>query len=183
MRQGVTFRFSFVQLSAINMQGPVLYQALYEELVVHIFMVGIISELVHYSSWHTWVFLFPLTTFRISSISYSFKCKRLAVGARNGQVAVYDLKQGKTQMLNAHSHPVTVLLFSDDGKLLATYSYGDSRLCVWQVKCVHNRNKSLKFNVGIIQINTLHSTVNYYLSKITFFWHGCVLTWYVPHPQ
>lgn len=37
------------------------------------------------------------------------------------------------QMLNAHSHPVTVLMFSEDGKLLATYAYGDSTLSVWQV--------------------------------------------------
>ena len=37
------------------------------------------------------------------------------------------------QMLNAHTHPVTVLMFSEDGKLLATYAYGDSTLSVWQV--------------------------------------------------
>ena len=62
------------------------------------------------------------------------------MGARSGQVGIYDLKQGKTQMLNAHSHPVTVLLFSDDGRMLATYAYGDSTLTVWQVccTCVYN---------------------------------------------
>ena len=36
-------------------------------------------------------------------------------------------------MLNAHSHSVTVLVFSDDGKMLATYAYGDSKVIVWQV--------------------------------------------------
>ena len=36
-------------------------------------------------------------------------------------------------MLNAHNHPVTVLMFSEDGKMLATYAYGDSALSVWQV--------------------------------------------------
>ena len=55
------------------------------------------------------------------------------MGARSGQVGIYDLRQGKTQMLNAHSHPVTVLLFSDDGRMLATYAYGDSTLSIWQV--------------------------------------------------
>ena len=70
------------------------------------------------------------------NISYSPKTKRLAVGTRSGQVGIYDLKQGKTQMLNAHSHAVTVLLFSDDGKMLATYAYGDSTLSVWQV-CIY----------------------------------------------
>ena len=38
------------------------------------------------------------------------------------------------QMINAYSHSVSVLTFSDDGKLLATYSYGDSKLQVWQVR-------------------------------------------------
>lgn len=70
---------------------------------------------------------------RIPNISYSLKSKRLAVGARNGQVAIYDLKAGRTQMLNAHTHAVTVLHFSEDGKLLATYAYADSVLNVWQV--------------------------------------------------
>ena len=51
-------------------------------------------------------------------------------------MGVYDLKQGRTQMLNAHSHPVTVLTFSDDGKMLATYAYADSLLSVWQVSYI-----------------------------------------------
>ena len=96
------------------------------------------------------------------NISYSIKTKRLAVGARSGnpplpppsfslsmlpllsnpilltigQVGIYDLKQSRVQMLNAHSHSVTVLLFSDDGKLLATYAYGDSKVIVWQVSFI-----------------------------------------------
>ena len=67
-------------------------------------------------------------------MSYTVKTKRLAVGARSGQVGVYDLKQRKTNMVNAHNHPVTVLCFSEDGKLLATYSYGDSTLSIWHVR-------------------------------------------------
>ena len=92
------------------------------------------------------------------NISYSIRTKRLAVGARSGinittihlslsaiypafifsslikgQVGIYDLKQSRVQMLNAHSHSVTVLVFSDDGKMLATYAYGDSKVIVWQV--------------------------------------------------
>ena len=35
---------------------------------------------------------------RISNLSYSTKSKRLAVGARSGQVGIYDLKQGRTQV-------------------------------------------------------------------------------------
>jgi len=36
-------------------------------------------------------------------------------------------------MLNAHSYPITALNFSDDGKMLATYAYGDSTLSIWLV--------------------------------------------------
>ncbi len=71
--------------------------------------------------------------YRIPNISYSPKSRRLAVGGRAGQVVVYDLKQGRTQTVQSHKHPVTTLVFSDDGKLLATYSYADSLLSVWQV--------------------------------------------------
>ena len=71
---------------------------------------------------------------RLPNISYSPKSRRLAVGGRSGQVVVYDLKQGRTQTVNAHSHPVTTLVFSDDGKMLAIYAYGDSMLSVWQVR-------------------------------------------------
>lgn len=70
---------------------------------------------------------------RMPNVSYSSKSKRLAVGARSGQVGIYDLKQGRTQMITPHKHAVTVLMFSDDGKLLAMYAYGDSALSVWQV--------------------------------------------------
>ena len=39
-------------------------------------------------------------------------------------------------MLNAHSYPITALNFSDDGKMLATYAYGDSTLSIWLVSFV-----------------------------------------------
>ena len=74
---------------------------------------------------------------RLPNVSYSAKNRRLAVGARSGQVGVYDLKQRKTQMVNAHTHEVTVLCFSEDGKFLASYSYGDSMLRIWQVSTSH----------------------------------------------
>lgn len=91
----------------------------------------------HSQGWYNSVTMMLAAIFsfdRIPNISYSFKSKRLAVGSRNGQVAIYDLKQGRTQMVNAHSHPVTVLQFSEDGKLLATYAFADSILNVWQVR-------------------------------------------------
>ena len=36
-------------------------------------------------------------------------------------------------MLNAHRYAITALNFSDDGKMLATYAYGDSTLNIWLV--------------------------------------------------
>ena len=81
--------------------------------------------------------MFILLLHRLPNVSYSLKTRRLAVGARSGQVGVYDLKQRKTQMVNAHTHQVAVLCFSEDGKLLATYSYGDSTLHVWHVRKRH----------------------------------------------
>ena len=40
------------------------------------------------------------------------------------------------QILNAHSYPITALNFSDDGKMLATYAYGDSTISIWVVSGV-----------------------------------------------
>lgn len=60
-------------------------------------------------------------------------CHYSVIIISQGQVGIYDLKQSRVQMLNAHSHSVTVLVFSDDGKMLATYAYGDSKVIVWQV--------------------------------------------------
>ena len=34
-------------------------------------------------------------------------------------------------MLNAYHYAITALNFSDDGKMLATYAYGDSTLNIW----------------------------------------------------
>ena len=79
---------------------------------------------------------------RLPNVSYSLKTRRLAVGSGSGQVGIYDLKQRKTQMINAHTHQVIVLSFSEEGKHLATYSYGDSTLRVWQVRPLINNNNN-----------------------------------------
>ena len=43
---------------------------------------------------------------RMPNISYSQKTKRLAVGARSGQVGIYDLKQGRTQVRPCDHHVI-----------------------------------------------------------------------------
>nr|XP_054752054.1 WD repeat-containing protein 7-like [Lytechinus pictus] len=45
---------------------------------------------------------------------------------------MHDLKSGKTQVLSGHQTAVTALAFSTDGKHLASYSFGDTKLCFWQ---------------------------------------------------
>ncbi|XP_048581651.1 WD repeat-containing protein 7 [Nematostella vectensis] len=69
---------------------------------------------------------------RFNMVSYSHQSRRLAVGAKSGQVALYDLRSSRCQMVSAHSSPVTALSFSPDDKALASYSFGDSKICFWQ---------------------------------------------------
>ncbi len=58
------------------------------------------------------------------------------MGGRAGQVVVYDLKQGRTQTVQSHKHPVTTLVFSDDGKLLLRRLIALWYVCVWACVCV-----------------------------------------------
>jgi len=69
---------------------------------------------------------------RFNMVSYSPQSRRLAVGARNGQLALYDLRSSRCQMVSAHSSQVTALSFSPDDRVLASYSFGDSKICFWQ---------------------------------------------------
>lgn len=56
----------------------------------------------------------------------------LSVGASNGHLAIYELRQNKCQMIPAHTKPVTALAFSPDGKFLVSYSCAENRLSFWQ---------------------------------------------------
>lgn len=69
---------------------------------------------------------------RFNMVSYSPQSRRLAVGAKNGQIALYDLRSSRCQMLPAHSSQVTALSFSPDDRALASYSFGDSKIHFWQ---------------------------------------------------
>lgn len=114
--------------------------------------------------------LFPAFA-KMSNISYSPKTKRLAVGARSGQVGLYDLKQGRTQMMNAHSHAVTVLMFSEDGKLLATYAYGDSTLSMWQIgTSLFGINQTPRFVNSWPAISS--SSASSYINYVRLEWSG-----------
>ncbi|XP_070535704.1 WD repeat-containing protein 7-like [Ptychodera flava] len=75
--------------------------------------------------------VFPAIT-RFSMVSYCANSRRVAVGARSGALAMYDQRTAKCQMISGHQNAVTAVSFSADGKYLATYSYGDHKLCFWQ---------------------------------------------------
>lgn len=56
----------------------------------------------------------------------------ILVGASNGHLAIYELRQNKCQMIPAHTQPITALAFSPDGKYLVSYACAENRLAFWQ---------------------------------------------------
>lgn len=78
--------------------------------------------------------VFPAVN-RFNQISHCPATKRIAVGAKNGSIALYELRSAKcpvNQMIPAHEAAVTANAFSPDGKFLVTYSCGENKLCFWQ---------------------------------------------------
>lgn len=69
---------------------------------------------------------------KFNQISHCSSTRRIAVGASNGRMAFYELRQNKCQMIPAHTHPISALAFSPDGKYLVSYSCGENRLSFWQ---------------------------------------------------
>ncbi|XP_037904047.1 WD repeat-containing protein 7 isoform X3 [Hermetia illucens] len=69
---------------------------------------------------------------KFNQISHCSATRRIAVGASNGHLAIYELRQNKCQMIPAHTHQITALAFSPDGKYLVSYACGENRLSFWQ---------------------------------------------------
>lgn len=96
--------------------------------------------------------LFP-TICRFSMVCMCPVTKRIWVGAKNGGLAFYDLKQhSKCQMIQAHAGPVIAVSVSADGKFLVTYSHVDSRLKFWQTA------SSSLFGIGSQQTKCVKQT-------------------------
>uniref|UniRef100_A0A452TD53 WD repeat domain 7 n=1 Tax=Ursus maritimus TaxID=29073 RepID=A0A452TD53_URSMA len=70
---------------------------------------------------------------RFYMVSYYERNHRIAVGARHGSVALYDIRTGKCQTIHGHKGPITAVAFAPDGRYLATYSNTDSHISFWQV--------------------------------------------------
>lgn len=69
---------------------------------------------------------------KFNQVSHCASTRRIAVGANNGHLAIYELRQNKCQMIPAHHQPITALAFSPDGKFLVSYSCPENRLSFWQ---------------------------------------------------
>uniref|UniRef100_U3J5V0 WD repeat-containing protein 7 n=1 Tax=Anas platyrhynchos platyrhynchos TaxID=8840 RepID=U3J5V0_ANAPP len=81
---------------------------------------------------------------RFYMVSYYERSHRIAVGARHGSVALYDIRTGKCQTIHGHKGPITAVAFAPDGRYLATYSNSDSHLSFWQM------NTSLLGSIGML---------------------------------
>ena len=58
--------------------------------------------------------------------------RRIAVGTKTGQLAMYEMRTSRVQTLPAHGGPITAVSYSPEGKNLATYSSADNKLYFWQ---------------------------------------------------
>ncbi|XP_072920233.1 WD repeat-containing protein 7 isoform X3 [Hemitrygon akajei] len=81
---------------------------------------------------------------RFYMVSYCDRSNRIAVGARHGSMALYDIRTGKCQIIHGHSGPITAVSFAPDGRYLATYSNADSHISFWQM------NTSLLGSIGML---------------------------------
>ncbi|XP_062898730.1 WD repeat-containing protein 7 isoform X3 [Mobula hypostoma] len=81
---------------------------------------------------------------RFYMVSYCDRSNRIAVGARHGSMALYDIRTGKCQTIHGHSGPITAVSFAPDGRYLATYSNADSHISFWQM------NTSLLGSIGML---------------------------------
>ena len=66
-------------------------------------------------------------------ISHCTQTRRIAVGTRSGQLAMYEMKgANKIQMIPAHTGRIVAVCFGPDGKSLASFSSHDNKLYFWQ---------------------------------------------------
>ncbi|RZF46081.1 hypothetical protein LSTR_LSTR004794 [Laodelphax striatellus] len=69
---------------------------------------------------------------KFHQVSHCSATRRIAVGAKNGNIALYELRSAKCQHIPAHGCAITACAFSPDGKFLVSYASGENRLSFWQ---------------------------------------------------
>ncbi|KAL1501782.1 hypothetical protein ABEB36_007047 [Hypothenemus hampei] len=75
--------------------------------------------------------IFPAVC-KFNQVSHCSATRRIAVGASNGTLTIYELRQSKNTTIHAHSGPVTACAFSPDGKFLVSYACSENKLSFWQ---------------------------------------------------
>ncbi|KRT84196.1 WD40 domain-containing protein, partial [Oryctes borbonicus] len=75
--------------------------------------------------------VFPVVC-KFNQVSHCSATRRIAVGASNGSLTLYELRQTKCTTISAHSAAITAAAFSPDGKYLVSYACGENKLCFWQ---------------------------------------------------
>lgn len=79
--------------------------------------------------------MFPALT-RFQNVTYCVSSKRVAVGSRTGNLAIYELKTGKSQLIQAHNGLINCCVFSPDGKYLASYCSNENKISFWLTQAV-----------------------------------------------
>ncbi|XP_060791364.1 WD repeat-containing protein 7 isoform X2 [Neoarius graeffei] len=77
-------------------------------------------------------------------VAYCDRSYRVAVGSRQGSVALHDVRTGKCQHIHGHKGPITAVAFAPDGRYLAIYSNADSHISFWQM------NTSILGSIGML---------------------------------
>lgn len=76
--------------------------------------------------------IFP-TICKFQNVTFCTSTRRIAVGAKNGNLALYELRTPKSQIIPAHAAAITCCSFSPDGKHLVSYSAGENKVSFWSL--------------------------------------------------
>jgi WD40 repeat protein len=71
---------------------------------------------------------------KFPNVSFHRDTQRLALGTPQATVVIYDLKAAtKWHVFDGHTSSIAAVAYSDSGRLIASYSYKDRALIVWNV--------------------------------------------------
>lgn len=72
-----------------------------------------------------------------SMIAFHQNSQKLAVGANDGKVFIYDITTGNIwKNLNAHNNEISALSFDFSGNVLISYSGTEANLRFWKVRFI-----------------------------------------------